>query len=130
VVENGGGACKNPLRLARGIRFLAWFRWLRQGEMYPAGRRCPHCYKAEVEISVPTPGDAVHNGPLRENICRISGGKIHWMLGSFLTPPEFFHMREGLILHAQSRQSAKLFSSRWNWDSPTPFPQPSLPPPP
>jgi hypothetical protein len=32
MVWNGGGACKNPWRLARGKRFPA------RGEVYPAGR--------------------------------------------------------------------------------------------
>ncbi len=33
----GGGACKNPWRLARGKQFPARFPCMRQGEMYPAG---------------------------------------------------------------------------------------------
>ncbi len=41
MVENGGGACKNPWRLARGKRVPARFCWLLWGEMYPAGRRGP-----------------------------------------------------------------------------------------
>jgi hypothetical protein len=41
VVENGGGACKNPWRPARGKRFPARFCWLLRGEVYPAGRRGP-----------------------------------------------------------------------------------------
>ena len=41
VVENGGGACKNTWRRARGKRFLARFCWLLWGEMYPVGRRGP-----------------------------------------------------------------------------------------
>ncbi len=41
MVEDGGGACKNPWRLARGKRFPALFCWLLRGEMYPAGRRGP-----------------------------------------------------------------------------------------
>jgi hypothetical protein len=48
-----------------------------------------HCYKTEVEIPVPTPGDAVHNGPLRENICRMRAGQIPAMLRRILTLPEF-----------------------------------------
>ncbi len=32
-------------------------------------------------------------------------------------------------LPPQSRQSAKIFSSRQNWDSPTPHPQARMPPP-
>ncbi len=40
-VENGGGACKNPWRRARGKRFPALFCWLLWGEMYPAHRRGP-----------------------------------------------------------------------------------------
>jgi hypothetical protein len=38
VVENGGGACKNPCRRARGKRFPARFCWLLWGKVYPAGR--------------------------------------------------------------------------------------------
>jgi hypothetical protein len=33
-------------------------------------------------------------------------------------------------IHAQSRQSAKRFSSRWNWDSPTPVAAGECAPPP
>jgi hypothetical protein len=41
VVENGGGACKNPWRRARGKRFPARFCWLLWSEVYPAGHRGP-----------------------------------------------------------------------------------------
>ncbi len=41
MVENGGGACKNPWWLARGKRFPARFCWLLWAEVYPAGRRGP-----------------------------------------------------------------------------------------
>jgi hypothetical protein len=41
VVKNGGGACKNPWRLAREKQFPAQFCWLLWGEVYPAGRRGP-----------------------------------------------------------------------------------------
>ncbi len=36
---------------------------------------------------------------------------------------------EEQVWKPQSRQSAKRFSSRWNWDSPTPLAQASVPPP-
>jgi hypothetical protein len=41
-VENGGGACKNLWRHAKGKRFPAQFCWLLQGNVYPAG----HCGKS------------------------------------------------------------------------------------
>ncbi len=36
----------------------------------------------------------------------------------------------GTVASAQSRQSAKRFSSRWNWDSPTPLAADECAPPP
>jgi hypothetical protein len=36
MVENGGGACKNPWQLAKGKRFPAGFCWLLQCDVYPA----------------------------------------------------------------------------------------------
>jgi hypothetical protein len=36
VVENGGGACINPWRRARGKRFPSRFGWQFGGEVYPA----------------------------------------------------------------------------------------------
>ncbi len=41
VVENGGGACKNSWRLARGKRFPARFWWLLWGEVYPGDAAVP-----------------------------------------------------------------------------------------
>jgi hypothetical protein len=41
VVENGGGAFKNPWQLVTGKRFPVRFFWLLWGEIYPAGRRGP-----------------------------------------------------------------------------------------
>ena len=35
---NGGGACKNPWRRARGKRFPSRFGWQFGGEVYPADR--------------------------------------------------------------------------------------------
>ncbi len=46
VVGNGGGACQNPWRRARGKRFPARFCWLLWGEVYPAG----HCGPRRREI--------------------------------------------------------------------------------
>ena len=45
MVENGGGACKNPWRRARGKRFPARFGWRFRGEVYPAGCHCPRRWK-------------------------------------------------------------------------------------
>jgi hypothetical protein len=71
VVENGGGACKNPWQLARGKRFLAQYCWLRRGEMYPAGRSGPWWGKipeADGDRSAaPEPG-------LRQRCCRVGAG--------------------------------------------------------
>ncbi len=41
MVQNSGGSCKNPRRLARGKRFAARFCWLLWGKMYPAARHGP-----------------------------------------------------------------------------------------
>jgi hypothetical protein len=71
VVENGGGVCKNPCRLARGKRFPARFWWLLWGEMYPAGRRGPGWGKIPKAdgggLPAPDPG-------LRRMCCRVSAG--------------------------------------------------------
>jgi hypothetical protein len=40
-------------------------------------------------------------------------------MGTHLTPPP--PPKKIVIYLSQSRQSAKRFSSRWNWDSPTPL---------
>ncbi len=39
-------------------------------------------------------------------------------------------LQSSLTVYTQSRQSAKRFSSRWNWDSPTPLAAGECAPPP
>jgi hypothetical protein len=46
----------------------------------------------------------------------------NWLKNQLYVPPQGFL--------AQSRQSAKRFSSRWNWDSPTPLAAGEYAPPP
>ncbi len=41
MVENGGGACKNPWRHTTGKGFPARFCWLLWGEVYPVDRHSP-----------------------------------------------------------------------------------------
>ncbi len=65
MVENGGGACKNPWRSARGKRFPARFSWLLWSEVYPAGRgdkEVPEAYGG---------GRAAPNPGQRRRRCRI-----------------------------------------------------------
>jgi hypothetical protein len=62
-----------------------------------------HYYKTEVEIPVLTPGDAVHNGPLRENICRMRAGKIHAMFRGF------DHFRNFPAIYCMKKTKA------WEW---------------
>ncbi len=71
VVGNGGGACKNPWRLARGKWFPVWFCRLLWGEEQPAGRRGPWWGKiSEADGG----GRAAPDPGLRGRRCRVSAG--------------------------------------------------------
>jgi hypothetical protein len=71
MVENGGGACKNPWRQARGKRFTAWFCWLLWGELYPVGRRSPR--RGQI-MEVDSGGRAALNPGKSRRCCRIGTG--------------------------------------------------------
>ena len=68
MVENGGRACKNPWRRAKGKRFPARFCWLLWGEVYPAGRRGPWWGKIPEEDGG---GRAAPDPGLRRRRCRV-----------------------------------------------------------
>jgi hypothetical protein len=71
VVENGGGACKNPWRRARGKQFPARFCWLLWGEVYPAGRRGPWWGKIP---EADGDGRAAPDPGLRRRCCGVGAG--------------------------------------------------------
>ncbi len=71
MVENSGGACKNPWWLARGKRFPVWFCWLLWAEVYPAGR----CGPWRGKIPEADSGERVAPDPgLRGWHCRVGAG--------------------------------------------------------
>ena len=69
VVENSGGACKNPWRRARGKRVPSRFGWRFGGEVDPAGCHGPRRWKVPEADgggrAAPNPGQR----RLRSRIC-------------------------------------------------------------